>query len=131
MDNRENKVSKAYHNMLWVINFRYVFCVFLTCILSSADSMLHPPKWDILFKALWHYIPERILHYVKYIPTREYSRFRRTLNLIENVSRGLVNEKREAYLSGDAKSKDIMTLLGMYFHVSATFCPDSYFALVH
>ena len=81
--------------------------------------MLHPPKWDILFKALWSYIPERILYYVKYIPSREYSRFRRTLSLIEGVSRGLVNEKRAAYLAGDAKSKDIMTLLGEIDFASA------------
>ena len=73
--------------------------------------MLYPPKWDILFKATWKYIPEPILEFVRFIPTREYSRFRKTLGTIEDVSRGLVESKKSALLAGDPKSKDIMSIL--------------------
>ena len=119
MDNRDNKVSNAYHNMLCVlfpslispplclIRNRYLFPAS-----TSADSVLHPPKWDILFKGLWRHLPSPLLGCVKYIPTREYQRFRRTRTIIEGVSRQLVEDKREAYLGDDKKSKDIMSLLG-------------------
>lgn len=80
--------------------------------LFRSDSALHPPMWDILFKALWKYIPEPILELVRFIPTREYSRFRGTLNLIEGLSRQLVSEKKKVFISGDKKSKDVMSILG-------------------
>ncbi|KAJ3559576.1 hypothetical protein NM688_g255 [Phlebia brevispora] len=92
LENQNNKVSKAYHNMF-------------------SESVLYPPKWDILFKATWKYIPEPILEFVRFIPTREYSRFRKTLDTIEDVSRGLVENKKSALLAGDPKSKDIMSIL--------------------
>ena len=75
---------------------------------------MHPRKWDVLFKATWKWMPESLLAFVKYIPTREYTRFRKTLKIIEGVSRQLVADKKQAYLSGEAKSKDIMSILCVY-----------------
>ncbi|KAF7790145.1 hypothetical protein EIP86_001097 [Pleurotus ostreatoroseus] len=92
LDNQENKVSKAYHNMF-------------------SKSLLHPPRWDVLFKATWKYWPAAVLDLVQYIPTREYTHFRRTRGIIEGVAQELVDAKKSALLSGDPKSKDIMSIL--------------------
>ena len=65
-----------------------------------------------MFRATWKYLPTWILDYVDYIPTREYSRFRRTAKLMNSVSKQLVDEKTEAQLSGDVSAKDVMSVLG-------------------
>ena len=73
----------------------------------------------MLFQALWPYLPDTLLEYVRYIPTREYARFRRTLNLINRVSKELIDHK--SALSEDKSSKDVMSVLG----ASLLFLPPS------
>ena len=82
------------------------------CSWYSSDSVRHPRAWDILFKATWKHLPGFVLGLVKYIPTREYTRFRKTRLVIEGMAQELVDEKREAYLAGDGKNKDILSILG-------------------
>ena len=54
-----------------------------------------------------------ILQYVKYIPTREHTRLRRTLNTINEFAKELIAEKTEAILAGKGENKrDIMSILG-------------------
>ena len=77
------------------------------------DSNLYPPAWDRIFRACWEYLPSPLLDLVDYMPTREYSRFRRTTKLINKVSEQLINDKTEALLSGDVSGKDAMSVLGM------------------
>ena len=62
---------------------------------------------------MWRYLPTKILDFVDYIPTREYTRFRRTAKVINKVSQQLIEEKTEALLAGDLTSKDAMSVLGM------------------
>ena len=49
---------------------------------------------------------------MQYIPTREYTRFRHTLQVINKVSKQLIDQKSEDLLSGDKSSKDVMSVLG-------------------
>lgn len=79
---------------------------------ASADSILHPPLWNTLFQALWPYLPDALLEYVRYIPTREYARFRRTLSLINKVSKQLIDHKSQLSEDSDTSSKDVMSVLG-------------------
>ncbi|EGN99106.1 hypothetical protein SERLA73DRAFT_181927 [Serpula lacrymans var. lacrymans S7.3] len=72
------------------------------------DSMLHPPAWDVLFKATWRYIPDSILHYVRHIPTREYSRFKDFLDTSFRIGKDLVDQKASGTEKG---SKDILSIL--------------------
>jgi hypothetical protein len=64
-------------------------------ILDSIDSTLYPSRFDLVFKALWRYIPEPLLHYVRYLPLREYRRFRTFLDFSESFSRDIVKESTE------------------------------------
>ena len=55
-----------------------------------------------------------ILKFIKYLPGREHSRFRRTLNVIDKFSESLINEKTEGVLAGkDENDKDILSILSM------------------
>ncbi|EGO24688.1 hypothetical protein SERLADRAFT_356230 [Serpula lacrymans var. lacrymans S7.9] len=72
------------------------------------DSVLHPPAWDVLFKATWRYIPDPILHYVRHLPTREYSRFKLFLETAFRVGQDLVDQKASSTEKG---GKDIISIL--------------------
>ena len=82
------------------------------CDLSSLDTTLHPAKWNIIFRAMWRYLPTALLDLVDYIPTKEYTRFRRTTKIINKVSKQLIDEKTDALLAGDMTGKDAMSILG-------------------
>lgn len=72
----------------------------------SVDSTLYPGWYDLIFKETWHFIPEPLLGYVRYVPTREYRRFRSFLDYIRNFAGGMVKESK---VQGDGK--DIMSVL--------------------
>lgn len=127
LDDSLNPVMEAYKNMLYVEHF-LCNCGVLgdsrgACH-SSADAIPYPSKFTLLFRALWPYIPMRFLKLVQYIPTRDHVRFRKTLKIINNFAKGLIDEKTEAVLAGQGeKKKDIMSILGsiprsfiLFFH---------------
>jgi len=72
----------------------------------SVDSTLYPAWYDLVFKESWHFIPEPFLEYVRYVPLREYRRFRSFLDYMRNFARGLIEESQ---VKGDGK--DIMSVL--------------------
>ena len=80
----------------------------------SADSFMHPAAWNTLFEASWAYLPILFREYIRYIPTREYRRFRKTLRIVSAVANRLVEEKSEALLAGDQRSRDVMSVLGKH-----------------
>ncbi|EMD35307.1 hypothetical protein CERSUDRAFT_116112 [Gelatoporia subvermispora B] len=93
LDDSKNEVMEAYRNMF-------------------SDSFLFPTKATILFRSVWKFIPDNILRFVEYLPTRENTRFRRTLKVVSRLSAGLIAEKTEACLSGkDENKRDIMSIL--------------------
>lgn len=50
---------------------------------------------------------------VRYVPTKDHVRLRRTLDLIHDYARSLIKEKTEALLAGKADNeRDIMSILG-------------------
>ena len=54
-----------------------------------------------------------ILKFVQYIPTKDHIRFRRTLKVINQFAKTLIDEKTEAVLAGNGeKKKDMMSILG-------------------
>lgn len=81
------------------------------CI-QSVDSTLHPSTWNTLFQAVWAYLPQPVLDYVRFIPTREYSRFLQSLKVVNKVSKTLIKQKSDMLLHGDKTSKDVMSVLG-------------------
>ncbi|TFK92813.1 PAH-inducible cytochrome P450 monooxygenase PC-PAH 1 [Polyporus arcularius HHB13444] len=92
MDEKLNPVMEAYKDMF-------------------ADSIAFPSTFTVLFQRLWYYIPTPILKYVKYMPGKDHARFRRTLKIINEYSKKLIDEKTEAVLAGNEKKKDIMSIL--------------------
>ncbi|KAF8486759.1 cytochrome P450 [Russula emetica] len=76
LDNEKTQLESQYENLL-------------------LDSTLYPSRFDLVFKALWYYIPEPLLHYVRYLPLREYRRFRTFLDFSESFSRGIISESKE------------------------------------
>ncbi|KAM5532813.1 hypothetical protein V8D89_013532 [Ganoderma adspersum] len=93
LDDSLNPVMEAYKNMF-------------------ADAIPFPSNFTLLFRSFWHWIPMPILKFVQYIPTKDHTRFRQTLKVINNFAKSLIDEKTEAVLSGAAeKKKDIMSIL--------------------
>jgi cytochrome P450 len=64
----------------------------LNDLLESIDSRLYPPPYDILFKSIWCYIPEPILTFVWYLPTREYRRFLRYTRFMRKFSQDMIEK---------------------------------------
>ncbi|CCM03242.1 uncharacterized protein FIBRA_05367 [Fibroporia radiculosa] len=93
LDDEENELVHVYKNM-----FR--------------DSVMHPTRATLLFRSMWPYIPDSILRFIVYIPTKEYKRLRYSLQTINQLSRRLIGQKIETCLNNDGeKKKDIMSLL--------------------
>jgi cytochrome P450 len=74
--------------------------------LTSVDSTLYPHRWDIVFRHLWRGVPESVLYYLRYLPSREYSRFRRYQDFMRQFAKNLLS-KGEATSEG----KDVMSIL--------------------
>ncbi|KIK96601.1 hypothetical protein PAXRUDRAFT_825792 [Paxillus rubicundulus Ve08.2h10] len=89
LDDKEHELVKSFHGLF-------------------TDSMLHPPSWDILFKATWNYIPSFCFHFLKYLPTKEYKRFADYLQTAFRTAKGLVNQKAS---DPDKGGKDILNIL--------------------
>lgn len=70
------------------------------------DSTLYPSHFDIVFKSLWRYIPESLLHYVRYLPSRQYRRLREYSDSVRHFSRDII---KDILSKGDGK--DIMSTL--------------------
>lgn len=70
--------------------------------------------WNTVFRAMWQFLPSAALDLIKYIPTREYFRFRETLKVVNRVAKELIDEKAAVSLSGDKSRKDIMSVLGQH-----------------
>jgi cytochrome P450 len=59
-----------------------------------------------VFRALWRYIPEPILHFVRYLPSREYRRFRSYSDYVRIFAQDMI---KESMIRGDGK--DMMSVL--------------------
>jgi cytochrome P450 len=59
-----------------------------------------------MFKETWQFIPEPLLEYVRYMPMREYNRFRSFLDFIRDFARGLIKDSKV-----NPNGKDIMSVL--------------------
>ncbi|KZT63987.1 cytochrome P450 [Daedalea quercina L-15889] len=93
LDEEENEVVDTYKDM-----FR--------------DSVMYPSGATLLWRSLWPYIPDRLLRLTDYLPTREARRFRRTLNVINKLSKRLIAEKAQTCLERkDENLRDIMSIL--------------------
>ena len=89
--------------------------VWLTSNCDSTDALPYPSTLTILFRSLWPYIPMPLLKYVKYTPTKDHVRFRKTLNVINAFAKTLIDEKTESVLAGKGENKkDIMSILGSF-----------------
>lgn len=60
----------------------------------------------MVFKSTWRYLPEPLLHLFRYLPGREYTRFRHYLDFVRATAREVLDKSE---LSGNGK--DIMSIL--------------------
>ncbi|KAI9446040.1 cytochrome P450 [Lactarius indigo] len=78
-------------------------------------TTLYPSRLDVVFRALWHYIPQPILHFVRYLPSREYRRFRSYSDYMRGFAQDLIKESivkdPESKMSEDEVIDQISTLL--------------------
>ncbi|KAG1747117.1 cytochrome P450 [Suillus paluster] len=72
------------------------------------DTLLNPSSWDIVFKSIWRFLPQPILNCLKYLPSREYSRFATYLQTAIKTGKTIINEKAAGTEKG---SKDIISIL--------------------
>jgi hypothetical protein len=71
----------------------------------SVDSTLYPHRWDVVFKHLWRYIPSSVLYYARYLPSREYVRFRHFQDFMRSFAKDLISRGEER------GGKDVMSIL--------------------
>ncbi|OCH91778.1 cytochrome P450 [Obba rivulosa] len=90
LDNENTELADAYANIF-------------------ADSLLIPSRIDVLFKATWKYFPMRLLHFVEYLPTREYRRFRGSLKIMKRIGGQIIDEKIKE--DTPRKRKDIVDVM--------------------
>ncbi|TFY82541.1 hypothetical protein EWM64_g1476 [Hericium alpestre] len=69
------------------------------------DSTLYPSMFDTIFKSFWKYIPSDILHFVRFLPSREYTRFRNYTQFMRKFAPEIIRKNESA------GSKDIITVL--------------------
>ncbi|KAI9440898.1 cytochrome P450 [Lactarius indigo] len=81
------------------------------------DSTLYPTPLNMIFKSTWRYIPEFLLQYIRYLPTREYRRFRTYLDCARDFSREIIKRNAE---NGDGP--DMMSVL---LHTNASEDPKN------
>ncbi|KDQ23674.1 hypothetical protein PLEOSDRAFT_1048605, partial [Pleurotus ostreatus PC15] len=91
LDNAQNELRMCLDNL---------FC----------DTLPSRPNWDVLFKALWRYIPLPILQLVEYMPTKEYRRFRQFRNVCRSVAKQLIILVRNDIRIAKPK-RDLMNVL--------------------
>lgn len=60
----------------------------------------------MVFKSTWRYLPEPILHLFRYLPGREYTRFRHYLDFIRKTAGEIVEKSEET-----GNGKDIISIL--------------------
>lgn len=68
--------------------------------------MLYPSKVDMVFKSMWRYLPEPVLHLFRHLPGREYTRFKHYLDFVRNVAREIIEKSDET-----GNGKDVLSVL--------------------
>lgn len=125
LSNAESRLLKAYSNLL---------CVFVSSVdmrnlyghFHSIDTALHPSKWLILYRSLWHYLPNFLLRIVQYTPIKEHNRTRHTAKIVHGIGKELFSEKTKEVLTSDkaATHKDVMSILSEYDVMSFNSAPS-------
>ncbi|KZV60943.1 cytochrome P450 [Peniophora sp. CONT] len=72
------------------------------------DSTLYPERWDIVIRSLWKYLPPSVLYYIRYLPSREYQRFRRYQEFMRIFGRKLIGRTQ---VDAQGAGKDVMSVL--------------------
>ncbi|KZV64464.1 cytochrome P450 [Peniophora sp. CONT] len=89
LDNAESALSKVYDNLF-------------------IDSTLYPHRSNLVFRSLWKYFHPDILWFLRYIPSREYRRFRGYLDFMRVFGRNMISQTQ---VDTKGAGKDIMSVL--------------------
>ena len=69
---------------------------------------MYPHAWDIVFRSLWKLFPENVLWYFRYLPSREYQRFRNYQDFMRVFGRKLI---KQTEIDTKGEGKDVMSVL--------------------
>lgn len=92
LDNHQDELTSVYENLF-------------------VDAVTFPPAGVLLFKGLWCYLPEWFLPWLAYLPAKQLQVFRRYMDVARRVASGLLDEALREIGSGQAKSRDVMSLM--------------------
>ena len=83
--------------------------------ITSVDAALYPSAGSILFRTMWHYLPDWVLDILKRSPNRMLKRAGETSRLFREVAGRLLKEK-ESEMNAKAEDghKDVLSILGMF-----------------
>lgn len=73
----------------------------------SLDSTLYPHAWNLLFRTFFRYVPIPVLLMIRYLPSREYTRFRQFNKFMRNYARNVILPGSQA----KENSKDMISVL--------------------
>ncbi|EMD38955.1 hypothetical protein CERSUDRAFT_72211 [Gelatoporia subvermispora B] len=75
------------------------------------EAIMHPPKVDLLIKAVMECVPQPLLRVVEYLPLKDVTRMRKVRKAFEREAVQLLKDKTERLASGEEGKKDVMSLL--------------------
>ena len=75
---------------------------------------MYPTLAESIFRATWRFFPLKLVEFVKYLPRREYSRFRKTRKVIDAMAGSLVDQAvgEAKQVEIEKRKKDVMSVLG-------------------
>ena len=86
----------------------------LTVVCDRVDTQLYPDAMNMLYRAVWPYVPSALLALTKYTPARIYTRYRRLNAEFERVGKPLYHSNAMDASDGLAArsgKKDVMSVL--------------------
>ncbi len=81
------------------------------CRGDSVDTQLYPDAMNMVYRALWPYVPDALLALTKYTPGRIYSRYRGLNAEFEKIGKPLYHSNNVDGLSSREGKKDVMSVL--------------------
>ena len=112
MQDDSDDLARLYTTVVYVL----LFTIWITLIsFVSTETFVPPSSYAIITRSLLSYLPHRLLRwYFDYAPMKAFQSARELLKIAREVSKKLVETKRqEALIDSETKGKrDILGLLG-------------------
>ena len=109
----DNKLAKAYKNLLFVSNISFPDGV-RSYLIFSADAFLDRSDASIAFEAFWGKIPQWLVTVVQRVPTKRLQRLQNYMKTAREVAQTLIDRQMALHGADKNGARDIMSILSKY-----------------